>query len=130
MKAPNLGSQNQFDKPIHQNITGVKVHGVGVNIYRTTDLLPGKSPDLIITIILEELKNFYLRHSCYPEEVFIQVDGGPENANQYVLGICELIAIKRLAKVVTFTRLPVGHTHEDVDALFKIIKLATAGICS
>lgn len=53
------------------------------------------------------------------------MDGGSENCNKAMLGLCELLVMKRLTKKVVWTRLPVGHSHADIDALFaKIWKLA------
>lgn len=37
------------------------------------------------------------------------------------LAICELLVAKRLTRKIVFTRLPVGHTHEDIDAIFALI---------
>lgn len=34
------------------------------------------------------------------------------------MGICELLVARRLTRKVVLTRLPKGHTHEDVDAIF------------
>jgi hypothetical protein len=48
----------------------------------------------------------------------MQIDGGPENANKYVLALCEFLVARRLTGAVFLTRLPVGHTHEDIDARF------------
>jgi hypothetical protein len=38
-----------------------------------------------------------------------------------------LLVIKRMAKEIWFTRLPVGHTHEDIDAIFGVIANAVFG---
>jgi hypothetical protein len=57
----------------------------------------------------------------FPEELCVQLDGGSENANKYVLGFLEWLVAKRLVKRVYYTRLPVGHTHEDIDACFGLI---------
>lgn len=57
----------------------------------------------------------------FPEEIYVQVDGGSENANRYVLAFFEFLVAKRMAKRVYYTRLPVGHTHEDIDACFALI---------
>ena len=76
------------------------------------------------------------RHIKYfkklPDTLFFQIDGGSENANVYILAICELIVIKRLTKRIYLTRLPVGHTHEDIDAKFGYIwkKLRCVSILS
>lgn len=57
-------------------------------------------------------------HGAFPEEIFLQVDGGSENANQYVLAMLELIVSKRMARTILYSRLPTGHTHADIDACF------------
>lgn len=57
----------------------------------------------------------------YPTEIYIQIDGGPENANEYVLHHCEHLVSKRMARKILLTRLPVGHTHEDIDGCFGVI---------
>lgn len=53
-----------------------------------------------------------------PDTVYYQVDGGSENTAKSVLMMCELIVARRLCKRIVLTRLMVGHTHCDVDALF------------
>ena len=50
--------------------------------------------------------------------IYHQFDGGVENANKYFLAVAEWLVLKGLAKKVVLTRLPVGHTHEDIDAMF------------
>ena len=57
----------------------------------------------------------------YPEEIYIQIDGGSENANKYIPALCEYLVAKRITKRIILTRLPVGHTHEDIDACFGVI---------
>lgn len=51
----------------------------------------------------------------------MQVDGGSENANQYVLSMLELLVVKRMCRLVYYSRLPTGHTHEDIDACFALV---------
>jgi hypothetical protein len=63
-----------------------------------------------------QLSRFYDTHKYFPEVIYFQVDGGPENANVCVLAFCELLVALRMAGKVILTRLPVGHTHEDIDA--------------
>jgi hypothetical protein len=46
------------------------------------------------------------------------MDGGSENANKYLLAFCELLIIVGLTDHIYLTRLPVGHTHEDIDGKF------------
>lgn len=58
-----------------------------------------------------------------PRTLYIQIDGGGENANVATLGICALLAARRVCGLerVVLTRLPRGHTHEDCDAQFGVI---------
>lgn len=57
----------------------------------------------------------------FPEEIYVQVDGGSENANRFLLAFLEFLVAKRMTKRIYYTRLPVGHTHEDIDACFALI---------
>ena len=50
--------------------------------------------------------------------MYIQIDGGAENANSTLLGWLQLLVAKKLVPEILLTRLPVGHTHDDIDALF------------
>ena len=78
-----------------------------------------KSADLSCYCILAQLEDWKNHHEGrYPEELFIQVDGGSENANQYILCLMELLVVKRIVRIINLTRLPVGHTHDDIDACF------------
>jgi hypothetical protein len=62
-----------------------------------------------------QLNSWALRHDGrFPEKLYAQLDGGSENANRYVLGFLELLVARKLVREVVFTRLPVGHTHEDI----------------
>jgi hypothetical protein len=119
-KCPYLGSQSTFSKPISQHIVGVKEHGVGVTLFRHFNNV-SKSADVTIYCILRKLEEFFERHGYYPEKLYVQADGGSENANKYLLAMLELLVIKRVCRDVYFTRLPVGHTHEDIDAAFAVI---------
>lgn len=118
---PYTGSQDSFGaKAMHQHITGVKQHGVGLTLYRTTEVVL-KSANLTIFCILKQLHAFKDTHHYFPDTLYVQVDGGAENANKYVLAMLELLVVKRVCKEVWYTRLPTGHTHEDIDAIFGII---------
>lgn len=103
-----------------QCITGVKEHGVGVTLYRTIDTVH-KGANLTIYCILSQLESFKFRHKCYPEKLYVQIDGGSENANQYLLAMMELLVVKRMVRLIYLTRLPTGHTHADIDACFAVI---------
>lgn len=116
-RVPYLGTQNKFGNSLNQGITGVKEHGFGLTIYRTAGTVK-KGSDFTMYCILSQLEHWFIRHRRFPEELFIQLDGGAENANKYLLTLLELLVSRRMVRVVYFTRLPTGHTHEDIDACF------------
>ena len=90
-----------------KGITGVKEHGAIVTLYRTVNTVK-KGADLTIYCITKQLEKFYNRHKTYPDELYIQVDGGAENANKYVLAALELLVVQRVVKKIVFSRLPTG----------------------
>ena len=104
---PNLGSQHVFTKPVKMGITGVKEHGVGLFLYRTVNTVK-KGADLTIHCINAQLEKYKERNGCYPDELYVQADGGSENANNCVLAALELMVVKRIVKKVLFSRLPPG----------------------
>jgi hypothetical protein len=78
-----------------------------------------KGANLTIYCLLATLERWRNAHGGnFPEEMYVQIDGGSENANQYVLAVCELLIAKRLVRRIELSRLPKGHTHEDIDAQF------------
>jgi hypothetical protein len=60
-------------------------------------------------------------YTIHPEILYLQLDGGSENANKWLLALLELLVAKRVVNEAWFSRLPVGHTHEDIDAYFGTI---------
>jgi len=118
---PYAGTQQSFSNPLKQCIVGVKEHGLGFTVYRTIDTIK-KGANLTIHIFLMHLESWRNRNGgVFPEEIFLQVDGGCENANRHFLGYLELLVVKRMCRAVYFTRLPTGHTHEDIDACFGVV---------
>jgi hypothetical protein len=105
---PHLGSQDTFGQPVKQGITGIKEHGVGVTLYRTINTVR-KGADLTIYCITKQVELFHDRNGYYPDELYVQVDGGAENANKFVLAALELLVVQRVVKKVIYSRLPTGN---------------------
>ena len=78
-----------------------------------------KGANLTIHVILDQIERYKTRNNGkFPRKIHIQYDGGGENANQSVVGWMQLIVALRLTAEIFLTRLPTGHTHEDIDSLF------------
>lgn len=89
-----------------------------INMYRTFHNLSVNCNLQIHTLLstLEEIKSECANK--LPDTLYIQVDGGSENANATMLGLCEFLVAKGLTKHVVLSRLIPGHTHEDIDSKF------------
>ncbi|XP_071181315.1 uncharacterized protein [Mytilus edulis] len=74
----------------------------------------------ILMLILHQISK--LMGNKLPPILYLQADNcWRENKNRYVLGFCELLVHQRIFNEVHLSFLPVGHTHEDVDAAFSRI---------
>ena len=103
-----------------QHVQGMIAHGRSIEIYRTFHNVPVTS-NLATHCLLLALEKVKREEGRVPDTVYYQIDGGPENTANAVFGIAELIIVRGLAKRVVITRLPVGHTHEDIDSKFAVI---------
>lgn len=111
---PYLAKEATFTHKLDQHLTGAKIHGDHVHFFPTMDTV-GKSANLTCYCILRSIEMFYEKYGRFPEIIYIQIDGGSENANETVLALCELLIIKRFGKTLLLCRLPAGHTHDDID---------------
>ena len=67
---------------------------------------------------MKSLEKLQRDDGTLPDTIYYQVDGGPDAICSLVLCIAELLVAKGACRRVVITRLPVGHTHEDIDSLF------------
>jgi hypothetical protein len=93
-KCPYMGTQQSFDNTMQQIIVGVKMHGVGLFIYRSWNTVT-KGANLIIFVISHLLELWQEAAGGYLDELYLQIDGGSENANKFVLAFCELLVAHR-----------------------------------
>lgn len=114
---PWLGNQRTFNVPLAQHLQGALSHGSEMLLFRTFHNLVNDS-NLAIYTLLSVLERRIAADGKLPETLFIRIDGGSENVNKYVIGMCDLLISRRLVKEIHLSRLPVGHTHEDIDAKF------------
>ena len=123
---PYFGNQYTVNVNYKQHIQGIINHGRTLTLYRTFNNICNGS-NLAIHTWLMNLEAIYAGLGRLPDTVFAQIDGGSENANTTMKGICELLVARGLTNRVVLTRLPPGHTHEDIDAVFGKIWKYLAG---
>jgi len=120
---PHLGNLATFSNPLPQHLQGVLVHGVRMLVYRTFHNV-ANGANLAIHTMLLTLEKLFTVAKRMPETFYYQIDGGSENTAKCMFGICELLVARGLICNIALTRLPVGHTHEDIDSKFGKIWLA------
>lgn len=96
---------------------GMITHGKRFTIFRSFGNV-GKGTNVAVYSWLRHLEIEYRRIGHLPDTLFFQIDGGGENANEILVGVAELLVHWGLTKRIFLTRLPVGHTHEDIDGKF------------
>ncbi len=118
---PYLGNVSNAVDSVPHHVQGIIVHGKKIKMYRTFHNLPNNTNSQIHTLLctLEEIRAE--SEAKLPDTVYIQVDGGAENANITMLALCELLVARGLTKHVVLSRLMPGHTHEDIDSKFAIV---------
>jgi hypothetical protein len=100
---------------------GVLNHGRNrFTLYRTFGNVKVDS-NLAVHVWLIELQQEIDEKGILPGTIYNQMDGGSENANKLMFGVAELLIAKGLCQKVVLTRLPPGHTHEDIDAKYGVI---------
>lgn len=114
---PWNGNIRGFSECLPQHLQGVLVHGSELLLLRTFHNLKNDA-NLGIHCFLLTLERRLMQEGRLPDTIFVRIDGGSENANKYLLAVCELLVARRLTKNIVLSRLPVGHTHEDIDGKF------------
>ena len=119
---PTYGqSGTTISKSFDTHFQGVITHGKRFTIYRTFGNC-GKGSNVAIYTWLRELEKVYDENEKrLPDTLHFQIDGGSENANSTFIALAELLIHRGLTKKIVLTRLPPGHTHEDIDGKFAII---------
>ena len=98
---PWLGNLKQFSSPLLQHLLAVMEHGQEIVVYRTFHNIKNDS-NLAIHCLLTQLEERMKRspNNKLPDNVYIQIDGGAENANKEVLAFCELLVATGNFKII------------------------------
>jgi hypothetical protein len=115
---PYLGNLASFGTDaLAQHLQGVLAHGRGLSIYRTFHTIQNCANLQIHTLLLS-IEKVLKYEGKLPPVFYCQIDGGVENTARIAIAMMELLVIRRVFRKVVLSRLMVGHTHEDIDAIF------------
>jgi len=114
---PHNGDQKSYEPRLSSQTIGALMHGQSLTLYKFGNTIP-KGANTSVFVVHSQLDAFKSKFGHYPEKLYIQSDGGTENVSETFLAMLELLVIKRVVREICLTRLPVGHTHCDLDARF------------
>lgn len=123
-KNPYFANQKTNSTVVSQHIQGIKDHFLGKAAYRSFPHVEGGfniNAHVILCEIMKRLDYCLEKDICFPRTLFLQVDGGAENTAKAMFGLCEFLVDMEVFDKIELSRLPVGHTHEDIDAMFGTI---------
>ncbi len=117
----NAKSWKEQTNKVHMQYGAFLVHGHGARSF-VVDSRRKKDADLWMSgllAVLKELKEEYAaKGMSWPSTLYLQADNASDNKNLLVYSVCQMLRDMGIFKKVKLCFLPVGHTHEDVDACF------------
>jgi len=114
---PICGHSTQFSPAFGVTVTGAISHGTNETTFYCSmpNVLTGASYS--IYCIFMEMRKLYEKNDRKPlQKVYIEIDGASDNTAKAVLAACEHLVLKKFCPLIVLARLPVGHTHEDIDS--------------
>ena len=123
--AQALHGQEEAHNRLHHHITLTMVHGMGTKCYVTRDNTAG-DPNLTIECLQRTLEWVEQTRGFLPNKLCLQLDNcWRENKNSYVLNwLGSLVERGLFPGGIYMSFLPVGHTHNEVDAVAAVISIA------
>lgn len=112
-----LGRVPKDLSPWPQKLQCVTIHGCLLAMFNVLNIVQGGA-NMAITCLMRALQ----LAGTVPRTLYLQVDGGSENWNQVLFGILDLLFdLYDCLQTVIISRLPVGHTHIDIDRFFSYL---------
>lgn len=121
---PHKANKVTYAKKATQHIMGAKQHFFSKSFYRTYSHI-SSGTNLACHVLLREIE----RRQDYclatgepmPRTLFLQIDGCHDNTSKTFYALIEDLISDDVFDRIEVCRLPVGHTHEDIDALFGVL---------
>jgi hypothetical protein len=121
---PYCGNQVTKNVVLKQKIVGAKQHGFARSFYRAFPHI-ASGTNIAIEVVLHQIEkrmeDCKRTNKLMPDVLYLQIDGGPENTSKTFYAAIEQMVKHKIFREIHVCRLPVGHTHEDIDALFGVL---------
>ena len=122
-RLPVLSNLAQMSQQFDNNVMGCIFH----NEKRTQLYISGPSVrsgvSYMIHCVHSEIKRCIDAKLPLPEKIYLQIDGASDNTGYAVMAALEHLVAAGLCTVIEVWRLPVGHTHEDIDGRFGVLSM-------
>ena len=116
---PLLSNLNSLTDHFGVAVTGAISHGTNETAFYLSTPNVSTGASYTIHCILSELRKLYLKNKQKRlKKVYIEIDGASDNVAKAVVAAIEHLVFKEFCPNIILARLPVGHTHEDIDSRF------------
>ena len=122
-RLPILANMAQMSTRFENDVMGCIFH----NGQRTQLYVSGPSVKMGVSYMIHcvhsEIKRCIDAKLPLPNKIYLQIDGASDNTGYAVLAALEHLVGAGLCPVIEVWRLPVGHTHEDIDGRFGVLSM-------
>ena len=116
---PLLSNLNSLTDHFGVAVTGAISHGTNETAFYLSTPNVSTGASYTIHCILSELRKLYLKNKQKRlKKIYIEIDGASDNVAKAVVAAIEHLVFKEFCPNIILARLPVGHTHEDIDSRF------------
>lgn len=116
---PLLSNLNSLTDQFPVAVTGAISHGTNETTFYLSTPNVSTGASYTIHCILSEMRKLYVKNNRNPlKKIYIEIDGASDNVAKAVVASVEHLVFREFCPLIILARLPVGHTHEDIDSRF------------
>ena len=105
-------------------LTGVMIHGYNLNVFATFPWVrcgANLCASTLMHTLVKWQEGLRLQGRELPRTLYLLVDGGSENVNKTLFALYAWLVTFDIFEEIYVTRLPVGHTHNDLDQRWSVV---------